>query len=168
VTLLNAEGPITDDPWTALGDGAPLPAAGDVILPLPRLLAEAEALSRRAGRTGVKLEPHEAVEELAPHVRSLSAVWLAFPKFRDGRGYSAAHLLRKRFGFQGPIRAVGDVLRDQLRFMLQCGITEFALRDPDAQTAAALLKAAGPRPYQTVLSADSPVFLARRMGASSE
>ena len=56
-------------------------------------------------------------------------VALAFPKFRDGRAYTSARLLRERFGFKGEVRAVGDVLREQAGFMVRCGFDAFEPAD---------------------------------------
>jgi uncharacterized protein (DUF934 family) len=64
---------------------------------------------------------------------------VSFPKFTDGRGFSTARLLRERYRYRGELRAVGDVLRDQLLFLARCGFDAFALRadqDPDAALAA--------------------------------
>ena len=54
---------------------------------------------------------------------------LHFPKFTDGRAYSQAFLLRRRLGFQGEIRATGDVLIDQLVSMSRTGFDVAVLRD---------------------------------------
>jgi uncharacterized protein (DUF934 family) len=77
----------------------------------------------------VRLEPDEAVEDLAGDLQRLALVALAFPKFRDGRPYSAAALLRERYGFKGEIRAVGEVLRDQADFMIRCGFDAYEPAD---------------------------------------
>ena len=60
---------------------------------------------------------------------AFARICIDFPKFSDGRGYSAARLLRERHGYKGELRAVGDVLIDQLFFMKRCGFDTFALRD---------------------------------------
>lgn len=113
------------DTWRAVADDGSVPADGDVIVSLDRLLAEANALKARAGRLGVRLEPDADLEALAPHLNALDLVAIAFPRFADGRGYSLASLLRMRYEFSGEIRAIGDVLRDQLAFMVRCGIDAF-------------------------------------------
>ena len=105
------------------------PAGADLIVPLALLRARREDLLERSGRTGVLLEPHEDPATLAGDLGHLALVALRFPKFSDGRGYSSARLLRERFGFRGELRAVGDVLRDQLLFMQRCGFDAFALRE---------------------------------------
>jgi len=103
--------------------GAAEAAAPDdrAILPLAALLAL--PAERRAGRA-VRVEPGEAIDALLPIAGELALVALAFPAFNDGRSFSKAEMLRAA-GFRGPIRAVGDVLIDQLPHMLRTGFTEF-------------------------------------------
>ena len=77
---------------------------------------------------GVLRGPDDDVETLALPFDELAVIAIDFPSFRDGRGYSQAYLLRQRLGWQGELRAVGDVLRDQLSHMRQCGFDAFAVR----------------------------------------
>jgi uncharacterized protein (DUF934 family) len=89
---------------------------------------------------GVRIEPAEEVEALAYDLPRLSVVALAFPKYRDGRAYTSARLLRERFAYQGEVRAVGDVLQEQAGFMVRCGFDAFEPNDgatPEAWTKAA-------------------------------
>ena len=78
---------------------------------------------------GVLLGPDDDVETLSLPFDELAVIAIDFPSFRDGRGYSQAYLLRQRLGWQGELRAVGDVLRDQLSHMRQCGFDSFAVRE---------------------------------------
>ena len=73
----------------------------------------------------VALANTDPVEELAPHLGELRLITLHFPKFSDGRAYSQARLLRGRLGYEGELRATGNVLQDQLPFMLRCGFDAF-------------------------------------------
>jgi uncharacterized protein (DUF934 family) len=119
-----------DDPFTALADDETPPAAlGAVLLSFTRFQREGEAWLGQGAAVGVRLEPDERVEGLAYDLPRLALVALAFPKFRDGRAYSAAALLRERYGFAGEVRAVGDVLRDQALLMLRCGFDAFEPAD---------------------------------------
>ncbi len=77
----------------------------------------------------VRIEPGEDARELVPHLGRLKLVEIAFPKFRDGRGYSSAAVLRQA-GFTGEIRAAGDVLDDQIGFMRRVGFDSFAPNKP--------------------------------------
>jgi uncharacterized protein (DUF934 family) len=105
-----------------------LPQSGDLIVPLALWRTQRVTLLSRAGRTGVWLQPAEDPAELvtAPPLPDLIAVH--FPVFSDGRGYSTARLLRDRHGFRGELRAIGDVLRDQLFELARCGFNAFELR----------------------------------------
>lgn len=87
----------------------------------------------------VRVEPGDDARDLLPHLSRLRVVEVNFPSFGDGRGYSAARLLREH-GYTGELRAVGDVLVDQLRFMRRCGFDAFAPDAPlnEADAAAAL------------------------------
>jgi uncharacterized protein (DUF934 family) len=119
---------LAEDPFTAVGDEQSIPP-GDVIISLSRFQAEGEALLGQGRAVGVRLESHEEVEALAYDLPELAVVALAFPKFGDGRAYSYARLLRERFQFQGQVRAVGDVLREQAGFMVRCGFDAFEPAD---------------------------------------
>jgi len=128
---------IADD-WRVLRPLAEEPAAipgGRVIVPLAIWLAQQAALIAR-GDVGVWLAGTDDRGELAPWLPVLSLVAVDFPKFTDGRGYSIAYLLRARFGYRGQLRAIGDVLPDQLFYMKRVGFDAFAVReDKDLQQA---------------------------------
>lgn len=126
------------DDWQVLRPGADeslsLPV-GRVIVPLRLWLTEAEDLNAR-GNIGVWLSGDDDPAALAPWLASLSMVAVDFPKFTDGRGYSIAYLLRSRFGYTGQLRAIGDVLPDQLFYMKRVGFDAFAVRsDKDIRKA---------------------------------
>ena len=152
-----------EDHFTALADEEPVPP-GDVIVSLARFMAEGEALL--AGRAvGVRLESDQAVEDLAYDLPRLAVVALAFPKFLDGRAYTAARLLRERYGFKGEVRAVGEVLREQALHMVRCGFDAFAPADgsdPEAWAAAAHRYR---HVYQRAADGRIPVFEEREAGA---
>ncbi len=118
---------IIDDGWDLVDESATIPAAGDVIVSVARWNSDYEVLSQRAGQVGVVLRSDEDPGDITRH-QELPLIAIDFPKFSDGRGYSHARLLRERFGYKGELRAVGNVLRDQLFYMLRCGIDSFALQ----------------------------------------
>ena len=118
---------IVDDDWQLLPAGASIPDAGDVIIGVAEWNADPDAYARRAGRTGVRLQSDELPEEIVSLER-LPLIAIEFPKFGDGRGYSSARLLRDRHQYRGELRAVGEVLRDQLFYMTRCGFDSFALK----------------------------------------
>jgi len=115
---------LEDDSWTLAGET--LPDDADVIVPIARLDESALA---RSGRTGVRLSNDHGVDPVLPFLPKLSLIAIEFPKHVDGRGYSLARLLRERHGYRGELRAVGNVLRDNLLFMHRCGFDAFEL-DP--------------------------------------
>ncbi|MGE0384521.1 MAG: DUF934 domain-containing protein [Gammaproteobacteria bacterium] len=118
---------IVQDRWQRVADDAPLPE-GDVIVSFKRFQAEPQAFAGRAGRVAVWIEPADDVDALVPHLPRMDLVAISFPSFSDGRGFSHARLLRGRHGYRGELRAIGDVLRDQIYFMARCGIDSFEIR----------------------------------------
>ncbi|WP_417552465.1 DUF934 domain-containing protein [Marinomonas fungiae] len=77
---------------------------------------------------GVLIQQEEELDLVAPYLESFKLMALEFKDFKDGRAYSLAYLLRTRLHFKGDLRAVGDVLRDQLSLMRQCGFSSFAIK----------------------------------------
>jgi uncharacterized protein (DUF934 family) len=120
---------VSDDPWVNVADGAALPEGRPAIVSLERWARERGALEGRAQGIGVRLRSDQPPASVADGLGGLALVALEFPKFTDGRAYSYARLLRERYGFRGEIRAVGNVLRDQLAFMARCGFDAFELPD---------------------------------------
>src|SRR5262249_46537729 len=118
---------VANDTWRLLDAGEPATQDGDVIVPVARFKAEREILFARRGRLGVLIKSDEAVEDIGGDVQRLGLVMIQFPSFRDGRGLTAARLLRERYRFKGEIRAAGDVLEDQIFYMLRCGFTAFEI-----------------------------------------
>jgi uncharacterized protein (DUF934 family) len=129
IRLHGASADWANDSYLFVGDDAEIPASGDIILPLARFQAEGDALLDDGRGVGVLLQADQAVEDLAYDLPRLSLVAVNFAKFRDGRGFTAARLLRERFGFGGEIRAVGEVLREQASFFVRCGFDAFEPSD---------------------------------------
>jgi uncharacterized protein (DUF934 family) len=131
---------IVDDSWTVLRGSAEQPLTDEqiaaaaqsqdaVLFPLSVWLAnEALLAGRDVVRTGVWLAPEDEPGDVAQYFDRVSLVAVDFPVFRDGRGFSTAYLLRTRYKWDGQLRAIGDVLRDQLNFMKRCGFDAFAVR----------------------------------------
>jgi len=120
---------LANDAYLRVAEEDAIPEGGALILPLVRFQAEGQALLEEGRTVGVLLEPGEAVEDLAYDLPRLSLVALNFAKYRDGRPYSSARLLRDRYGFGGELRAVGDVLREQASHMVRCGFNSFEPAD---------------------------------------
>ena len=131
---------IVPDGWQLLEPAAEgglpnLPVTGDWIVPFAIWTEQRAQLAQRSGRNGVLLENTDDARAIAGDFDKLALIAVRFPKFTDGRGYSIARVLR-RLGWKGELRAVGDVLRDQLFYMTRCGFDAFALRaDQDPQVA---------------------------------
>jgi uncharacterized protein (DUF934 family) len=121
-------GDFIEDTFVTVGDGDPLPLNG-AIVSLSRFTKDKEQLLERNAPLGVRLKSDESPESLNGEVHRLSVVALEFPKFRDGRGFSWARMLRTKLDYKGEIRAVGDFLYDQLAFMRRVGIDAFEVRE---------------------------------------
>lgn len=150
------------DAWRPLAAEEAIPAEGGVLLPVARYLAEAAAGTLGNKPVGVVVAPADRVRDLLPHLDAIPVIAVDFPKFSDGRGFSHAALL-VRAGFRGELRAVGNVLIDQVTMMRRMGFNAFAIthmltrrylsegRDPAPkryyQPAAAAEVPAGTRPW---------------------
>jgi uncharacterized protein (DUF934 family) len=117
-----------EDPFTAVVDEEPIPR-GDVIVSLQRFHNEGERLLSEGRKVGVRIEANEAVEDIAADLPRIAVVALVFPKFLTGQAYSSARILRERYHYEGEVRAVGDVLREQAGFMIRCGVDAFEPAD---------------------------------------
>ncbi|WP_426439731.1 DUF934 domain-containing protein [Bradyrhizobium genosp. P] len=135
------QGRLTTDLFVHVADGAELPGDGAVLVTSERFLADPEALLRRSGKTGVIWPNNRNLDDLVPYLDRLATVALVFPTFRDGRAYSQARLLRERHGYDGELRATGQVLRDQFVFMTRAGFDAFEVKkDADADAFAETMK----------------------------
>jgi uncharacterized protein (DUF934 family) len=114
------DGAFHADAWVHAVDGEPLPDA-PVMLPKKRWLAERDALAGRSVLLGLCLDAGEGIDDIAADLPRFSLIALAFPKFSDGRAFSTARLLRDKHGYAGELRAVGNVLSDQIPFMRRVG-----------------------------------------------
>ena len=151
---------LAEDPFTSVADDQDI-VPGDVIISLARFQTEGDRLLSEGRAVGVRIEPAEEVEALAYDLPRLAVVAVAFPKYRDGRGYTSARILRERLGFKGEIRAVGEVLREQAGFMVRCGVDAFEPADgatPD-QWAHAVTRHR--HVYQRAADARPPAFVER-------
>jgi uncharacterized protein (DUF934 family) len=108
-----------------------IPPAGAVIVSLEQWQAHRDELLARGTPLGIRLHSDQPPELIAPDLAHFAVVALEFPKFRDGRAYSYARLLRERYGFKGELRAVGEVLLEQLFFMLRTGFDAFDIQSAD-------------------------------------
>ncbi len=91
--------------------------------------SEAEAIALRQRGEVLLLQPNDDLDAVTHRLPHVLRIEVNFPKFGDGRGYSIARLLRRRYGYQGELRAVGEVARDHLYYMERVGFDSFVLRD---------------------------------------
>ena len=150
-TLIDKRGR-RDDLWTTPASGAEAATCRDpagmapklhrhLLLPLADWLARRDELLAEAGagagagggaarlKLGVELGPADDPSQLADDLDELTLIAIQFPRFTDGRGYSIARQLRDRYEWRGELRAIGDVLHDQLFYLARCGFDTFALRE---------------------------------------
>ena len=131
MSLIKRGALVTDEYVDASGLEA-IPPAGPVIVSFEQWQKQRDALLARGTPLGIRLHSDQPPELIADDVQRFALIALEFPKFRDGRAYSYARLLRERYGFEGELRAVGDVLLEQLFFMLRTGFDAFDLQQsPD-------------------------------------
>ena len=117
---------IVEDQWVHFDGQGDLPD-GDLIVSLDVWQTRANELQGR--RVGLQLEPDQHPKDIRDELANFELIAINFPTFMDGRGYSYAKILRDRFGFEGEIRAVGDVMRDQMFYMQRCGFTAYEVKE---------------------------------------
>ena len=81
------------------------------------------------------MEAGASIDDIASDIMRFSVIALVFPKFGDGRAFSTARLLRERYNYSGELRAVGEVLTDQIQLMQRCGFDAFEISDPRTEKA---------------------------------
>jgi uncharacterized protein (DUF934 family) len=128
VTKLIKSGAYAADAFTAVADDTALPD-GPVLVSLARFNKDREALLARNTPVGIRLQSSENPEQLGKDVHHFALIALEFPKFRDGRAFSWARILRTRLGFTGEIRAVGDFLFDQVNYQHRVGFDAWEVPD---------------------------------------
>lgn len=128
--------------------------------PVDHAAVTVDAFLDQSNAAAVRIEPGDDARALLPHLDRIALVEVNFPGFMDGRGYSAARILREA-GYEGELRAVGDVLIDQLLPMRRCGFDAFAPDVPldtgDAQAAFDRF----PQVYQAAADARQPIWKLR-------
>jgi uncharacterized protein (DUF934 family) len=161
---------VAADCWLRLelnADGS-LPAApptGDIIVPLAMWQGRREQLIARPGRLGVWLDSHEDPADVAEDLKLFGVVAVNFPTFTDGRGYTIGRLIRERYGYRGELRAIGDVLRDQLFFLSSCGFNAFVLRDGEDTQEALAAFGDFSEAYQNSVERPLPLFRRRYLAS---
>jgi len=131
-----------------------------VLVPLDHFLENPDLVIGNA-QAGVWLESDQGPEKLEPFIEQLALIAINFPKFADGRGYSYARILRDRLNYQGELRAIGDVLHDQLFYLKRCGFDSFAIREDKNAEIAMTGLTAFTETYQGATDQPAPLFRRR-------
>lgn len=166
MTILR-DGQLLEDTWTLIQDGSTgvSPTGGNVIVTLARWGTEREALLSSHAAVGVLVPNTADIEAVYPQIQDRPLIALQFPAFADGRALSQAVVLRKRLGFRGELRAVGDVIRDLVFWLGRCGFDSIVPRPDqrleDCRAALTELTVA----YQAAADAHTPVWIRRRAAA---
>ncbi|KAB2919552.1 MAG: DUF934 domain-containing protein [Hyphomicrobiaceae bacterium] len=154
--LIWRDGAFHGDVWVRAADGEAL-TERPVVLSKKRWLAERDALDGRNTPIALRLEPGEGIDDLSADLPRFALIALSFPKFNDGRAFSAATLLRQKHGYAGELRAVGNVLTDQIPLMRRVGFDTFEV--VHAPTRRALLEGRIPEVklhYQPAVAHEPP------------
>jgi uncharacterized protein (DUF934 family) len=155
------DGKIVDDVWAFVEDSHELSPGGCIVVSLARFLSEHDQLLHRNRSIGVRLSNTDDPSLLAPHLDQLHLIELQFPKYTDGRAFSQAQMLRERLKYKGEIRAIGQVLRDQLRLMIRSGFDAIAIDEPNAETAYDFSAHEFSEFYQAAPDTSDTIFLKR-------
>lgn len=130
---------IVNDSWTLLKESTgpevlEVIPGKNLIVPVEFWRENPAEIENYNGAIGIWLNSNQVASDLKLHVDLFPVIALNFPVFSDGRSYSNARQIRQEYNYKGELRAIGDVLRDQLYYMHQCGFNAFSLRhdqDPE-------------------------------------
>jgi len=164
MVLIKNKQVVTGDPWQYVADDQPVPESGDIVVGFSRYDRDSVDYTKRSGRLGLRLDPEDDLLQVVTHLDCVSLVTINFPKFGDGRGYTKARLLRERFKYQGELRAVGEVLSDQLFYMLRCGFDAFELAQGKSVAAALAAFEDFSVKYQAATDEPRPLYLRVQRG----
>jgi len=156
------DGKVVDDVWAFVEDGHELSPGGCIVVSLGRFLSEHDQLLARNRSIGVRLANTDDPGLLAPYLDRIHLVEVQFPKYTDGRALSQAQLLRRRHGYAGEIRGTGQVLRDQLRLMIRCGIDAMVIDVDDAEAVHAFSAREFSEFYQSAADTSDTIFVKRQ------
>lgn len=118
---------IINDSWQTLADNDAIPSAQNIIVSHARWQQQRDELISDNNKLGIIIDNEKSLDAIKDHLSDFDLIAIVFPAFKDGRGYSYARLLRERYQFKGEVRAVGNILRDQIYYLSRCGFDAFAL-----------------------------------------
>ena len=152
---------VVSDNWILLDENAESLPNGDLLLSFEQWQNFAEQLSNHSGSIGVWLEGHAEIEQIIEPLLNLPLIAINFPKFADGRGFSAARLIRERYNYSGELRAIGGFIRDQLYLLKRCGFNAFQFSDENELSDAAESLKDFSENYQVSVDQENPLFRRR-------
>lgn len=164
IKIIDGTPQVIEDQWVVVREAetATSQPVSQEILPFSRWQGR-DPQDATAQPRAIWISPDDDFESCTEQLGQLKLIAVDFPSFRDGRGYSIGYLLRSRYGWKGELRAIGDVLRDQLNYMRRCGFDAFALRaDKNIRDA---LKSFSRYSVQYQGAVDQPLPLFRRRQA---
>ncbi len=153
------DGAVVEDGWQVVRDNDAALPEGQVIVSVERWQRDRDALLTR-GEIGVWLGADQSPKLIADDLANFAVVAVDFPKFMDGRGFSYGRELREQHGYQGEVRAIGDIIRDQLFFLKRCGFNSFELISDKLEDAVASLSDFS-ETYQAAQDQPLPLFRRR-------
>jgi uncharacterized protein (DUF934 family) len=158
------EGELVEDNWTVIEDGltGTAEAGRKVVVTLARWMAARETLLAAHTAVGVLVPNTADIEAVFPEIQDRPLIALQFPVFSDGRALSQAVVLRKRLGFKGELRAVGDVIRDLVFWLGRCGFDSIVPRQDQSLEGCRAALTELTVAYQGAADGHSPVWIRRR------
>jgi phosphoadenosine phosphosulfate reductase len=125
------DGDFVEETWVRPDTETGTTAEGDALVPMTVFLVDPDAFLARDGKTAVIIEAGDDVELIEKYLDRLALVAVDFPSFSDGRGFSAARILREQIGYKGDIRAIGKYILDQVPLARRCGVSTFEISKPE-------------------------------------
>ena len=131
MTTIYKDGEFVEENWARADAETGVAVEGDALVPQTLFLENADGYLARDGQTAILVEAGVYVELLQPFLSRLAYVAVDFPSFADGRGFSAARVLREQIGYEGDIRAAGKYILDQVPLARRCGVSSFEISKPE-------------------------------------
>ncbi|MGX1498515.1 uncharacterized protein (DUF934 family) [Labrenzia sp. MBR-25] len=125
------DGDFVEETWVRADSETGTAVQGDALVPMTVFLVDPDAFLARDGKTAVIIEAGDDVELIENYLDRLALVAVDFPSFSDGRGFSAARILREQIGYKGDIRAIGKYILDQVPLARRCGVSTFEISKPE-------------------------------------
>lgn len=166
--IISTGGLEVDDPWHFVADANQV-SVQDFTVVQPDSLAAIVDLSddQQSNKVGVRLTAEDSLDDISAFVSHLGLIELVFPTFKDGRSFSTAVELRRKYGFNGDLRASGDILPDQALYLVRCGFSSVSVPEQFSVEQFKASLSAYSVAYQAAQSDAIPFVIGRR-GTSSK